>query len=104
MPGGVWSTRGRGTCILLVLALHCREKGTGRHTDVGNGGKVVCGQQFRHNRYEETSRREAGAQKDGETNNSSPGGYSVTFNARYIRFNAQFYMVLYIYVYKNSAR
>ena len=33
-----------------------------------------------------------------------PGGYSVTFNARYIRFNAQFYMVLYIYVYKNSAR
>ena len=32
------------------------------------------------------------------------GGYSVTFNARYIIFNAQFYMVLYIYVYKNSAR
>ena len=26
------------------------------------------------------------------------GGYSVTFNARCIRFNAQFYMVLYIYI------
>ena len=31
------------------------------------------------------------------------GGYSVTFYTRYIRFNAHFYMVLYIYIYENSA-
>ena len=63
-------------------ALHWREEGTGRHTgintwarnrreiDVDNGGKVVCGQQFRHNRYKETSRRGAEAQKDEEINNN----------------------------------
>ena len=27
------------------------------------------------------------------------GGYSVTSYARYVRFNAHFYMVLYIYIY-----
>ena len=32
------------------------------------------------------------------------GGYSVTFNARYIRSNAQFYMVLYIYISENRVR
>ena len=58
------------------------EKETGGHTgintlagdpreiNVGDGAKVVCGQQFRHSRDEETPRRGAGAQEDEETNNN----------------------------------
>ena len=32
--------------------------------------KVVCGQRFRHNGYEKSPRRGAGAQKGEETNNT----------------------------------
>ena len=38
--------------------------------NVDDETKVVCGQRFRHSRYEETPRREAGAQEDEKTNNN----------------------------------
>ena len=62
-----WHQRG-SSCMSNEVVPKRNKKNMWQYCD--NREKLVCGQQFRHNRYEETPSRGAGAQKDEETNNN----------------------------------